>query len=296
MDYSAGARSVNCCRARTSRWWTVALLVMAGACSSATDVQNVTRIAVTPADANLRVRNQLNLQAALIDASGRSLSGPSIYWSTEDSAVAVVSSSGLVTAMAPGIARIAASAEGVSGTATINVPVEEVASVTVVPDTLRLTMGGASRLLATAYDGGGNILNGLTVTWGSSNSAVATVDQTGAVTAVSGGTSTVSASIGGKIGSAAVIVSVPQVASVTIAPATVTLTVGTSSQLKATARDAHGNVINGLPVTWTSGNKAVVRVDTNGLVTGVGKGKTTVAATIGGKAGSATAIVSSQPR
>jgi uncharacterized protein YjdB len=182
------------------------LFAACAGCSSATGVQGVSRITVSPPTANLPMRHQLTLQASLIPGSGGATSGASIFWSTEDSAIALVSSTGVVTAMAPGVVRIAASAGGVSGTATITVPVEQVASVTVVPDTLRLTPTGAARLLATAYDGSGNVVNGLAVTWGSSNTAVATVDQTGAVAAVSVGTSTVSASIGGKIGSALVVV------------------------------------------------------------------------------------------
>ncbi len=290
MDFSVGIRSVRWGRATTSWTWTGLLVAVAAACSSATDVGGVSRIAVTPPSATLPVRDQLPLQASLIGGSGAP-SRVAVFWSTEDSAVALVSPTGVVTAMAPGVARIAASAEGVTGTATITVPITQVVSVTAVPDTLRLTPSAGARLLATAYDGSGNVVNGLAVTWGSSNTAVATVDQTGAVTAVSPGTSTVSASIGGKIGSATVIVSAPQVATVLIVPDSLTLASGAAGQLRATAYDARGNIIKGLPIAWVSGNSAVVRVDASGVVTGVGKGTTTVSATIGGKAGSATIIV-----
>ncbi len=296
MNYGAGVGSVSWCRGSPSRTWTALLIAACAGCSSATAVHSVSRISVTPSTANLPVRDQLTLQASLIAGSGGATSsGASIFWSTEDSSIALVSSTGVVTAMAPGVVRIAASAEGVSGIATITVPVVQVASVTVVPDTLRLTTTGAGRLLATAYDGSGNIVNGLAVTWGSSNTAVATVDQTGAVTAVSAGRSTVSASIGGKIGSATVIVSAPQVATVLIVPDSLTLTVGGGGQLQATAYDAHGNTITGLPITWSSAKASVATVNALGGVTAVGKGTTTVSAAIGGKAGSATVIVKPRP-
>ncbi len=267
------------------------LVVAAAGCSHPTDVASVSRIAVTPPTATLGVRDQLTLEASLLGGSGGAPGGPSIFWSTEDSSIALVSSTGVVTAMAPGVVRIAASAEGVSGTATITVPVVQVASVTVVPDTIRLAPTGAARLLATAYDGSGNIVNGLAVTWGSSNTMVATVDQTGAVTAVSAGSSTVSAAIGGKIGSAAVLVAAPQVATVLIVPDTLNLALGTSGRLQATAYDAHGGVITGLPVAWGSANDGVATVDATGTVTGTGRGTTSVSAAIGGKEGSATVIV-----
>jgi uncharacterized protein YjdB len=295
VDYGAGGCSVRCCRATTSWTWTVLLVAAAAGCSHPTDVEGVSRIAVTPPAATLAVRDQLSLEASLIGGSGGALSGPSIFWSTEDSSIALVSSTGVVTAMAAGVVHIAASAEGVSGTATITVPVVQVASVTVVPDTLRLAPTGAARLLATAYDGSGTIVNGLAVTWGSSNMAVATVDQTGAVTAVGAGTSTVSAAVGGKIGSATVIVAAPQVATVLIVPDTLNLGVGTSGQLQATAYDTHGGVISGLPVAWGSANAAVATVDAAGTVTGKGHGTTSVSAAIGGKAGSATVNVGPHP-
>jgi uncharacterized protein YjdB len=290
VDFGAGVRSARWDRATPSWALTGLLVAVAAGCSSATGVGGVTRIAVNPPSATLPVRDQLPLQASLIGGSGPP-SGASVFWSTEDSSVALVSPTGVVTAMAPGVVRIAASAEGVSGTATITVPVTQVASVTVVPDTLRLTPTGAARLLATAYDGSGNIVNGLAVTWGSSNTTVAPVDQTGAVTAVSVGTSRVSASIGGKVASATVIVSAPQVATVLIVPDSLALAIGDVGHLQATAFDTRGNMIKGLPTTWGSGNAAVASVDGSGVVAGVGRGTATVTAAIGGKAGSATIVV-----
>jgi uncharacterized protein YjdB len=265
------------------------------ACSTATDVQTVSRISVAPSSATVLVHDQKPLQASLFDGSGGTVSGPSVFWSTEDSSVALVSSGGVVTAMAPGVVRIAASAEGVYGVATITVPVTVVALVTVVPDTLHLAPGEASRLLATAYDASGNIINGLTITWGSTNTAVATVDQTGAVTAVADGESTIGASMGGQIGSATAVVSTPKIASVVVAPDTLNLTTGASGQLVATAYDASGGIVTGLPVTWQSADPKTATVDTAGNVAGVRKGATSVSATIGGKSGVATVIVTTAP-
>jgi uncharacterized protein YjdB len=271
--------------------WTTALFAVATACSSATGVQSVSAIAVTPPTATLLVHGQVVLHAAVQGQSGGTVSGASVFWSSEDSTIARVSSTGVVTAMTPGVVRIAASAGGVSGTATVTVSAARVASVTVVPDTVRLGPGAATRLLATAYDPTGGIVTGLTVTWGSSNTAVATVDQTGAVTAVADGTSTISASVGGQIGSALAIVSTPKVATVTIVPDTLTVAVSATSQLQATAYDAQGQVLSGLPVTWGSSNTAIATVDTLGNVTGVGPGTTQVSAAISGKTATATVIV-----
>jgi trimeric autotransporter adhesin len=291
MNDAAGLKKAGHERAWVSRLSTTVLVAVATACSSTTGVKGVSIINVSPPTATLLVHDQLVLHAQVLDQSGGALGSASVFWSSDDTTIAPVSSTGVVTAMAPGVVHIAASADGVSGTATITVSATKVASVTVVPDTLRLAPGGASRLLATAYNASGDIITGLAVTWGSSNTAVATVDQTGAVTAITDGTSTISASIGGQIGSAVTIVSVPKVATVTIVPDTLTVAVGATSQLQATAYDDDGRVLSGLPITWGSGNTAIATVDTLGNVTGVGPGTTQVSAAIGGKTGIATVIV-----
>jgi photosystem II stability/assembly factor-like uncharacterized protein len=59
----------------------------------------------------------------------------------------------------------------------------------------------------------------------------------------------------------------------------------------ATPRDAAGNVLTGLPVTWTSSSPVVATIDATGLVTALADGRTTLTATIGGKSASVTITV-----
>ena len=284
-------------RHRVPAWPIAGAMLLAGAtgCTTATGVQNVSKITVTPTSVAVVVHDHTTLHASLVDAAGQAVNGPSVFWSSEDSTVAVVSSSGIVTAMSAGVVRIAASAEGASATATVTVSAVRVASIVAVPDTLRLGPGASSRLLATAYNGSGNAVSGLALTWGSSSPAVATVDQTGMVTAVAAGTSTVTASAGGQTGSAAVIVATPTVAALTIVPDTLSVAPGAVGQLKATASDAAGHVLSGLPVTWGSSNSAVATVDTVGNVTGVATGTAQVSAAVGGHTATATVIVGNLP-
>jgi hypothetical protein len=150
-------------------------------------------------------------------------------------------------------------------------------------------------LLATAYDGSGNVVPGVVVTWGSSSPAVATVDQSGNVTGVGVGTSTITAAAAGQLGRAVTVVSQPPVATVAIVPDTLTLAPGNSSQLAATAYDAAGHVLTGLSVTWGTTNAAVASVSSSGSVTGVAPGTTSVSAAIGGRSASATVTVLEPP-
>ena len=63
----------------------------------------------------------MQLTATLKDASGNTLSGRTVTWSSSNTSVATVSSSGLVSAVTPGSATVTAASEGKTGTASITV-------------------------------------------------------------------------------------------------------------------------------------------------------------------------------
>ena len=77
-----------------------------------------------------------------------------------------------------------------------------------------------------------------------------------------------------------------QVASVTISPTAIALTVGESRQLSATIRDASGNVLP-RTVDWATTNASVVSVNGNGLIKAEASGAATITATVEGKKGTA---------
>lgn len=56
-------------------------------------------------------------------------------------------------------------------------------------------------------------------------------------------------------------------------------------QLAVTVKDANGNVITGLPVTWSVSNGALASVSATGLVKGLLLGDVVVTATVGGVQG-----------
>ena len=163
-----------------------------------------------------------------------------------------------------------------------------VASVVVTPSQLSMKVGDTLTLTATAKDANGNVLSGLPVTWSSDNSAVATVVN-GLVTAIGVGTATITAKMQCVSGTASVTVK-PPVASVVVTPSQPSMKVGDTLTLTATAKDANGNVLTGLPITWSSDNTAVATV-VNGLVAAVGVGTSTITATVEGVSGAAIVTV-----
>lgn len=269
-------------------WRSLALVIVA-ACSGAitgTDLTTpeVAEVVIAPLTANVIVGGTLPLQATVRDASGQTVSGPTVIWSVEDSSIARVSSGGMVTARAVGRTQVAASANGKSGLATVTVTPVPVASVTVTPARVDLRPGAQASLAAITYDASGKTLDGRAIVWASSNTNVATVDGAGVLSAVAAGTTTITATSEGIIGSAAVNVSVPAIASVAIQPRSATIQRGTTVQLTAGITDEAGGAVNDRAPTWTSGNSDVAIVSASGLVTGVAPGTANIVAAIDGKA------------
>lgn len=158
------------------------------------------------------------------------------------------------------------------------------ASLTVTPASVLLdAIGATATLSAAARDAYNNTIPTPTPAWTSLNPAVATVNASGVVTAVSAGSGTIRATLDNASTDIAVVVA-PAVASITVTPANPVLTViGGTVQLSATARDRNGNPVStgAQPVLWSSVSPAVVSVSSTGLVTAVGAGTTTVRAQLG---------------
>ncbi len=197
-----------------------ALTLLVAACSTSSDGGGpsgpqtaVASVEVTPSPASVPVGGTLQLTATLKDAAGAVLTGREITWSSSAVPIATVSTTGLVTGVAQGASvQIAATSEGISGTASVTVQVP-VASVQVAPAAASVAVGGTVQLSATLRDAGGNILVGRTVAWTSSDVAIASASPTGLVTGVAQGAATITATSEGKTGTASMTVVVTSFAS-----------------------------------------------------------------------------------
>ena len=128
--------------------------------------------------------------------------------------MATVSSAGMVSAVSAGLSTITATSEGKTASASVTVQAVPVASVSVSPATATVYVSKTVQLSATPKDSAGNALTGRTIAWTSSNAAVATVATTGLVSGVGVGSATITATSGGKSGTASVTVALVPVASV----------------------------------------------------------------------------------
>src|SRR5438094_582144 len=253
----------------------------------------VASVEVTPATASVQAGQTVQLTATPRDANGAPLSGRTVTWSSSTTAVATVSNGGLVSGVTPGSATITATSEGKSGTSSVTVTNVPVATVEVTPPSASVPAGQTVQLTATPKDVGGTPLSGRTVTWASSNKAVATVSNSGLVSGVTPGSATITATSEGKNGTSSVTVTNVPVASVDVTPPSASVQAGQTVQLTATPRDAGGNPLSGRTVTWSSSNTAVAAVSNSGLVSGVTPGSATITATSEGKSGTAAITVTS---
>src|SRR5947209_5886031 len=169
----------------------------------------VAAVAMSPATAAVLVGATVQFTATLLDAAGNVLSGRSVTWASTGPAVATVSSTGLVTGVAPGAVTITATSEGQTGSAAVIVNPVPVASVSVSPVSAGIEVGQPVQFTATPLDANGTPLSGRSITWASSAPAVAAVSTGGLVTGVAAGTATITATSEGQGGSAAITVTVP---------------------------------------------------------------------------------------
>jgi len=151
------------------------------------------------------------IQAAAIarGADGAILVGRNVIWSSLNPDVARVSSSGLVTAVGTGVAALRATVETSVGDGPVTIEDGVVASVVVTLGTSSLTPGQATQAVAVARDANGSLLTGRAVVWTSLDPHVATVSPIGIVTGVSGGSTTIRATVETKTGDAPVSVTAP---------------------------------------------------------------------------------------
>jgi len=150
-----------------------------------------------------------------------------------------------------------------------------VTGVTVTPNPLSITIGATGQLTKTISPANATNQN---VSWVSSNTAVATVNDAGLVTGVSAGSATITATTqnSGKTATSTVNVTNIAVTGVEVNPSTLSLGVGQTGQLTKTITPANATNQN---VNWISSAPAIATVNLSGLVTAVSMGQATITTT-----------------
>ena len=260
-----------------------------------------TTVSVTPSEVGLAVGDSVQLAAEVRDQNGDAMTGAAVTWSSNNAAIAAVTSAGLVRAASAGTATITATAGQASGNVEVAVSLAPRPTTVSVASSdtsseVGLAVGDSAQLAVEVRDQNGRIMTGATVSWSSSDVAIAAVTSAGLVRAVGAGTATITATAGQASGNVEVTVSpAPEPTTVSVTPSDVGLAVGESAQLTAEVRDQNGRVMTGAAVIWSSSDAAVATVTSAGLVRAVGAGTATIAATAGQASGSVEVAVSPAP-
>jgi hypothetical protein len=284
-------------RRATFRPFAWALLTTFAACGdaplTAPSGPKVDVLAVIPEQVALPVGGSRYMNVIFRDPTGASLPLSLLQWTSTVPSVATVGLDRQLVGRARGTALIIARAEGRADTSHVAVTGGPVASVTISPTTIPLTVGSSATATATPRDASGASLPGIPVDWATVDPAVALVTAPGTVQGVSVGSTQLRATAGGITGTAVVTVLGAGVARVDISPAAAAILIGTTRQLTATPRNAAGAPIGGKTVVWSTSTPTILSVSTDGLVQGLADGIGRVSAQVDGVTGHAVINVSS---
>lgn len=239
-----------------------------------------TAVTLSPATATLASGESIQLTATVEPADA---TYKDVTYTSSDTTIATVDENGLVTANTTGksgTVTITATSQNadVTGTVTITVLPVVVSSITLSNNTMTLVEGNTATITATVSPSHAGNKN---LNWSSSNTAVATVNASGNITAVSAGTTTIMATAADGSGvSASCRVTVNArtvpVATITLSATNIELGIGGTRGLSATISPS--NETN-KAVTWSSSNAAVATVNANGVITAIAEGTAIITAT-----------------
>ncbi|HYA61677.1 MAG TPA: Ig-like domain-containing protein, partial [Candidatus Sulfotelmatobacter sp.] len=166
---------------------------------------------------------------------------------------------------------------------------------TITPTSATISVTTTQQFTAQAYYSDGSVKDGTSlVTWGSTNTAVATVVG-GVATGVGPGTTTITATAAGTPGATATL-NVNQLLSIAVTPANQTVPVGGTQQYDAMGTYKNPDGTTGTTdvttlVTWSAAPASVATITTGGLATAVASGTAVITASLNGVSGNTNMIV-----
>ena len=227
-------------------------------------------ITVSPNETEVEVGSTVTLTATKKPSIG---STEGLVWSSSNNRVAKVNDDGVVTGIAQGTVTITIkSSSGLVKTKAKVTVVQSPTGITLDKNKVALDMSGTktTKLNATIQPSNANRNTG--ITWNSSNTGVATVDQSGNVTAKANGTTTITATTQNGYTAQCSVTVITSITSLAVSPTSKTLNIGETVQLTGTVTPT--STTEG--VQWASSNTNVATVSSSGLVTAKSAGTATI--------------------
>ena len=199
-----------------------------------------------------------------------------VAWTSDNENIAVVNNEGTVTGIAPGTAVISAQAEDAVATCKVTVTAAKPEKIALSSSNLELPVD-TQHLLEVILTPSHAVAED--AVWASSNPKVAAVENSGLVTALAEGNTTITVKCNGGMLAAVCQVKVigkndvVVIESIAVQPTSLNLEVGDESNLELVVNPGNAAVEN---VVWTSSNTSVVSVDDKGHVKALAAGDATV--------------------
>jgi hypothetical protein len=239
-------------------------------------------IKVSAANANPIVgdTDQLTATGKFNDGSAQDLTS-AVTWTTSPAGLATVGAGGVLTAQVSGAVSVTASMGGVSGSASVTIA-PKLVSIAITPASKTIAASTKQQFVATGTysDNSTQPITG-SVSWSSSNPAVATISTStptqGLALGVAAGTTNITAT-SGTISSPAAVLTVTSASATSLAingPATMALDVSQQFTVTATFSDGSTQDVTNV-ATWSSSSTSVATVTVSGLVTAKNLGTTNI--------------------
>ncbi len=241
---------------------------VSNSCGTSTATHSVT---ISPAPSSGPVTGSATVCVGATTTLSVAITGGS--WSSSNTGIATVGGTGIVGGVATGGVTISYAVTNSCGTA-----------VTTKAITVNTTPGAGTITGApTVCQGSGVAFTDATSggTWASSAATIASVNTTGFVFGIAGGSATISYTVTNTCGSASA------TRGITVNPLPVAGTLSGTSPVCIGATTTYSSTATG--GTWSTGNAAVASVDATGIVTGVAAGSTTISYTVTNGCGGVTA-------
>jgi len=263
-------------------------------------------IDVTPANPSIAdgLTDALQATGVYTDHSTHDLTS-SVTWSSSVAGIASVSnvpgSNGLATTLSPGSTTITATFGGISGSTGLTVTAASLVSIGVTPVNSSIAKGLKPQFTAigTYTDNSTQVLTAQ-VLWSSTDPSVTTVSNAsgyeGLGTALTPGSVTISATLGGTSGSTVLTVTPATLVSIGVTPANPSIANGLTGQFMATGVYTDNSTQNlTASVAWTSSDPTIASISnasvSHGLATSVSPGAVSITAASGGVSGSTSLTV-----
>ena len=241
--------------------------------TSTINVQQIlpSSISTTPT-ATIDVGASLLLTATILPADA---DNKTIVWSSSNTGIVSVGSDGTITGVGAGAANVTATtANGLTATCVVTVQTVLPASVSLNTSNLSLYIYDVRTLTATVLPVS---TTNKSITWSSTNDAIASVDNNGIVTAKKAGVCTIRATtVNGLFSDCSITVNEIVPSDVVISVTNANMNVGTVQSIKTSFAPTNATDTT---LTWTSSNSGIISVNSLGQITAISPGTATITVT-----------------